>query len=128
MSFYKKIKNKYGAKKVSHAGISFASKLEAAVYDVLFLMLKNKEIENLTTQKRVYLFKNPDIYYIPDFYYEIAGAPCFAEAKGFETPEWKIKKKLWKHVGPAPLQIYQGSYTAPRLVETIIPKGEFKNV
>jgi hypothetical protein len=37
--------------------------------------------------------------------------------------EWKIKKKLWEHVGPAPLDIYMGSYRNLKLVETVIPKG-----
>lgn len=127
MTFYKNLKNKYGAKKVSHAGLSFASKLEAAVYDILWWQLQRGEIDNLQMQKRVYLVRSPDVYYIPDFYFEIDSMPTYAEAKGFETPEWKIKKKLWNHFGPAPLQIYQGSYAAPRLVETIIPKGENKN-
>jgi hypothetical protein len=114
---------KYGSKKINHAGMTFSSKLEAAVYDLLWLLQKAGDISNLVTQKRVYFFRDPDIYYIPDFYFERHGNPVFAEAKGFETPEWKIKKKLWEHVGPAPLEIYQGSYTKPRLIETIIPKS-----
>lgn len=115
---------KYGAKKVSHVGLSFASKLEAAVYDILYLKMLAEEINNLVTQKRVYLLRTPDIYYIPDFYFEINDVPHYAEAKGYETPEWKIKKKLWSHFGPAQLDIYQGSYSSPRLVETIKPKGD----
>lgn len=123
MSWGNRLKvQKYGSTKVSHAGMSFASKLEAAVYDVLALRERAGEIGNIKVQQRVYLLRDPDIYYIPDFYFEMNGAPAFAEAKGFETPEWKIKKKLWTHFGPATLEIWQGSYTRPRLIETIIPK------
>jgi hypothetical protein len=32
----------------------------------------------------------------------------WAEAKGFETDPWKMKK-LWKHYGPGKLEIYKGN-------------------
>lgn len=121
----KEKKHKYGAKSVRHDGLSFASKLEAAVYDILLLLQRAGDIQNLSTQKRVYLVRNPDIYYVPDFYFERGGLPMYAEAKGFETPEWKIKKKLWQHFGPTPLEIFQGSYKSPKLVETLRPKNEW---
>lgn len=126
MSFFRG-KPKYNSTRISHAGYSFASKLEAAVFNILKVMEIAKKIQNLSTQKRVYLLRNPDIYYIPDFYFEEDGEPVYAEAKGYETPEWKIKKKLWQHFGPTRLDIYQGSYNNPKLAESIKPKTKGEN-
>jgi len=112
--------NKYGAVKVYKDGIRSASKLEQAVLDLLTKMEEAGEIMNLSTQVRVYLFKNPDIYYIPDFRYEYPdGTVEYAEAKGFVTPEFVIKKKLWCHVMQENLVIYTGSYKKVKATEIV---------
>lgn len=115
----------YGAKRIEHAGRSFMSKLEAAVFDILCLREKAGEIRNLRCQVHVYL-TDARIGYIPDFGYEFvaSGESGFTEAKGFEDAVWKIKKRLWRFYGPGPLEIYQGRATKPKLVETIYPVQE----
>lgn len=117
----------YGAKRVEHAGRSFASKFEAAVFDLLWLREKAKEIRDLKCQVRVAL-TDAKIIYIPDFGFEYVatGLPGFAEAKGFETDKWRIKLRLWRHYGPGPLEIYRGSHKRVRLDETVIPQPAFK--
>jgi hypothetical protein len=115
-------RGKYGAKRVTHAGYSFASKLEAAVFDILKQRELAGEIRNTQCQAHVKL-TDAAIVYIPDFKFEIVatGAIQFCEAKGLPTPEWKLKLRLWRHYGPGPLEIWMGSHTRPRLTETVIP-------
>lgn len=103
---------KFGAKKVSHDGRTFHSKLEAAVYEFLKLREKCGEIEILSTQAHTYLTKSR-IHYIPDFkiYDKMLDEVVYVEAKGVETPTWRIKKRLWEFYGPGRLEIYKGKYT-----------------
>ena len=112
---------KYGArKKVDHAGRSFASKLEAAVYDHL-VVFGYKDIKQ---QAKVYLTE-ARILYLPDFKAVDGrtGEVVWVEAKGFETPVWRIKRKLWMAgYGPGKLLVFGGSYASPFLREEINPR------
>jgi hypothetical protein len=51
-----------------------------------------------------------------------SGEFVWAEAKGFETDPWKIKRKLWQYYGPGKLEIYKGSAKSFKLYETVIPE------
>lgn len=117
-------KSKYGATRVQASGYSFASKLEAAVHQILLLRERAGEIQILGVQKQVRLTE-AGIIYKPDFEFVNleTGIHYYCEAKGFETPEWKLKLKLYRFYGPRPLEIWQGSAISPKLVETVIPKG-----
>lgn len=99
-------------------GRSFASALEASVY----CMLKAEGVLELRCQVEVRL-SDAGIIYKPDFYYFDPKAERweYAEAKGFETPEWRLKLKLFRAYGPAPLRIYKGSAARPKLVELVVP-------
>ena len=119
MQFGMRTMNKYRAKRVGN----FASKLEAAVYDLLKMREECGEITGLKCQVEIKLTK-ANIIYKPDFAFIENHQAAYAEAKGFETQAWRLKKRLWEHYGPGPLYIYSGSYHRPSLVETIIPKGE----
>jgi len=114
---------KYGSKKTNVMGYSVASKLEASVLSMLLLRVRAGEIKNLKTQASVYLTE-ARILYKPDFHYEENGQEIWAEAKGFETPVWAIKLRLWRHYGPGPLLIYKGTAKRFYLDETVISKGE----
>ena len=107
---------------MKHAGYSFASQLEAAVFNLLTLREKSGEISDIQNQDHVYL-TDARICYIPDFKFfcKATNEYMWAEAKGFETDVWKIKKRLWKHYGPGKLEIYKGSKKSIQLVEIIIP-------
>ena len=118
MSFIHRTK----AKRVHHAGYSFASKLESALYDQLWWRQKAKEITEIKVQATVYLTK-AEIKYIPDFKVTLAdGSTEYHEAKGLEASKWPMVKKLWKHYGPAPLYIWKGTHERLVLSETIIPE------
>lgn len=120
--FGRRGKAKYGAKKQELDGHSFASKLEASVYQMLKLRERAGEIKILQVQDHVYLTR-ARIQYIPDFRcLDLAtGEEFFVEAKGFEAPTWPLKKKLWKHYGPKKLEVWKGTYLRPVLDEVIIP-------
>jgi hypothetical protein len=122
MTFFKQGHSKYRATKVLLDGRSFGSKLEASVYALLKLREKAKEIEILQCQDHVYL-TDARILYVADFKCKWLknGEIFHVEAKGFETPEWRIKLRLWKHYGPNSLEIFKGSHLRPQLVETIYP-------
>jgi len=113
---------KYKATKKMHNGISFSSKLEASVYDLLRLREKSGEIEDIRCQHTVYL-TDARIAYIVDFSALISGSNdrIYIEAKGYETAVWRIKRRLWINYGVGHLEIWKGSYTKPFLSETIIP-------
>ncbi len=116
-------KNKYRAKKVKHAGYSFASQGERDMFTILKEREDNKELTNLKCQVSVYL-TDARILYKPDFSYERDNLTVYVEYKGFETAPWRIKRRLWKHYGPGPLDIYKKCGRDIYLHETIIPVGD----
>jgi hypothetical protein len=117
-----KKKHKYGAKKTERPGYSFGSKLEARIFDDLCLRKLAGEIIDIKVQASVYL-TDADILYKPDFLCHLQdGSFFYVEAKGFKTPVWAIKRRLWKFYGPGELHVYEGSHTRPILAEVIKPK------
>lgn len=113
--------NKYRSTKTELDGRSFASKLEASVYT----MLKGIGYEILQCQDHVYLTK-ARILYIADFKVKniLTGIIKHAEAKGYETSDWRIKRKLWQYYGPNNLLIFKGIHTRPYLDEELVVKSE----
>ncbi len=111
-------------KKVSHAGRSFGSKLEAALFDELWLGVQSDLYSDLRQQVEVRLTR-AQILYKPDFSVlnNVTNEIEYFEAKGFPTPVFQIKKRLWKSYGPGKLHIYGGSAKYLRFMETVIPKG-----
>lgn len=122
-------KNKFNAVKTSGG---FSSKLEAAVYNLLKLREKSGEISEIKQQQTVVLQdgpRNTRITWRVDFsFYDLkTGQTTYAEAKGVETQEYKLKLKLWRKLKPANLEIWKGNYTRPILVELITTNEECDN-
>jgi predicted nuclease of restriction endonuclease-like RecB superfamily len=113
--------NKYNAKRVNYDIHSFASQLERSVFVFLQAREKMKEISDLRCQESVYLTK-ARILFKPDFSFIENGIKIFAEAKGFCTAEYNIKRRLWKFYGEGPLEVYKGTANNFVLSETIIPE------
>lgn len=110
--------NKYKNSKTELDGRSFGSKLEASVY----CFIKAMGFEIIQCQDHVYL-TDARILYVADFKCKGSdGAIFWAEAKGFETSDWRIKKRLWYHYGPGPLHIYKGTAARPCLSEIVTGK------
>jgi dissimilatory sulfite reductase (desulfoviridin) alpha/beta subunit len=98
------IKHKYRAKPTDVDGIKFHSKLEAAYYRRLLLRVKSGEVLFFLRQTPIHLPGN--VKYIVDFLEFYAdGSVHFIDVKGFETPEFKIKKKMVEDLYPFTVEI-----------------------
>ena len=122
MTYFKK-SSKYGAKRVTTDGYSFASQLEAALYQQLKLEMMSGIWTEIKCQDHVTLTK-AKIKYIPDFRTtKPNGEFVWHEAKGFMTPEYRLKEKLWAFYGPGTLLVYKGSARAFKITDTILSEG-----
>lgn len=117
-------RHKYKAVRTETDGYSFASKLEAGLYGLLAKRVKDGELSQLKCQVEVRLSR-AGIIYKPDFsaFEKAFDAVSYFEAKGFDTPAWQIKLKLFRTYGPGRLYVYKGSARCLTLHETIIPCG-----
>lgn len=97
-------KNKFKAIKTVSDGILFDSKLEAGWYEWHKFLEKIGQITEFEIQKEVTLKVNENLIcmHYPDFYYFDTREKkyYFADAKGVETPEFKLKYKLTKALHP----------------------------
>lgn len=97
-------KNKYRNEKVTVNGIVFDSKREADRWADLNVLERAGEISRLQRQVKYVLIPTQydekkkvlerECSYIADFVYLKDGKLVVEDAKGFKTPEYKIKKKL----------------------------------
>lgn len=115
--------NKYGAKRTA---LGFPSKLEEAVYFKLLEREKLGEIKEIQRQSVVVLQPGPPkvrVQWKVDFRFERyrdgQWQICYAEAKGIETGEYRLKLKLWRKAMPAPIEIWKGNHRYPKMVELI---------
>jgi hypothetical protein len=102
--------NKYSNTKTTIDGITFASKKEAGRYSELKLLEKAGEITHLKLQMPFILNegfidfsgqKQRPITYVADFVYLDKEGKIHAEdCKGFKTPEYKVKKKMFLYKFP----------------------------
>jgi hypothetical protein len=105
----------------------FSSKLEAAGYDLLKMREMAGEIKDIKCQQAVTLIERNghsirwkidfSFWHIPTDQLE------YAEIKGVETEDYKIKLKLYKMDPPAPLTIYKGTYQRLYIVERVEKDG-----
>lgn len=116
-------RNKYNAVRCS----GFGSKLEAAVFEVLKLREKSGEISDIRQQVSVDL--GFGINWRVDFSFAKhvpnpnMAIRMYAEAKGVKTERYRMCLKLWRGgQGPGPLEIWEGSWQWPALVEIVTPK------
>ena len=92
-------------------GIRFASKAEAALYVYLKATLFPSRI---ALQPKIYLTR-AKILYKPDF--ECDGV--YYEMKGFATPSFNLKKRLWTYYGAGNLHIFKMKGSKPALDEIV---------
>lgn len=94
------MKSKYRAIKTVVDGITFDSKREATRYSELKLLERVGKIHNLLLQP-TYLITINGVRcceYRADFSWQENGQTVVADAKGFRTPVYKLKRKLMKAV------------------------------
>lgn len=97
--------SKYRAKRTVIDGHTFASQKEAAAYLRLRDMEAKGQILSLELQPRFELLpkfvyreeKIRSLVYVADFRYTLVstGETCVVDVKGFRTPEYLIKRKLF---------------------------------
>lgn len=89
---------KYRAVPVIFGGIRFASKREARRYAVLKLLEAARQITDLECQPRYPLEVNGTLVctYVADFSYRKNGRLVVEDCKGFKTPVYRLKAKLFK--------------------------------
>jgi hypothetical protein len=98
--------NKYRAIRTTVDGYTFASKREAERYMGLRQLQRVGEITDLKLQVPFELIpsvticqkKMKPVTYIADFTYTENGKMVVEDCKGFITKEYRIKRKLMKHV------------------------------
>lgn len=97
---HKSKKSKFNAKKTIVDGITFDSAWEAKRYSQLKILEKIGDISNLSLQVKYPIHVNNELIcnYIADFVYEHNDSIIVEDAKGFLTPEYKLKKKLMKAI------------------------------
>ena len=94
-----KERSKYWAKKIEFEGIMFDSKLELEFYQ----KLRNQGITVIERQTKFILQESfhigkeliREIAYKADFLIEWCWHNIYIDSKGMETPEFKIKHKMW---------------------------------
>lgn len=95
------MKNKYNAKKVEYEGIKFDSQFELNCFLYLEQFESEGKIKDLNRQVRFELLPANSVYraltYVADFTFFVNDKFIVADAKGFITPEFKIKQKIFFH-------------------------------
>lgn len=89
--------HKYGAKKVHYNGQLYPSRLEAATHETLDNLMHSTYV----ARRPVRVARGPrfvfrsGIVYVADFEVEWSdGRVTIIETKGFETPTWRLKRRL----------------------------------
>lgn len=98
--------SKYNAKKVEYKGMIFDSKFELTYFIYLQELEKQGKISSLQRQVKYELlprqtdennkFKYHPVIYVSDFEYDdVQGWHHTVDTKGFKTPDFRIKQKLF---------------------------------
>lgn len=107
MRFFQRTKHKYGIAPPDeriYDDVLYDSKLEVKRAIELDLLLRSGAITGWQRQVRFEL--GPDFATVVDFVVTNAKTTWVEEVKGFETPDFKRIKKLWRRYGPIPLLVY----------------------
>lgn len=106
--------SKYKNKRTVIDGISFASKMEAARYEELKLLVKAGRIKDLLLQPRFKLWVEGKLIctYVGDFIYRdiYDNVVVVEDVKGVKTSTYKIKAKLFQALYPSYRFVEVGAY------------------
>lgn len=115
-------RNKFNATRVKKDGLSFASKGEASLHDTLLLREKAGQIKDIRHQHQI-TFIGTMVNWRVDysFWHNELNEIVYAEYKGMETPDFVVKKNLWRTHGVGLLELWYGPHQRVFLKETIRP-------
>lgn len=99
MTYRVRYTNKFGNKKQEVNGITYHSKKEAAYAHELSMRQAAGDIQGWERQVKISLDVNSK--HIANYYIDFVvthndGSTEYIEVKGFETPEWRLKWKLFE--------------------------------
>lgn len=101
------VRRKYGNKTCQYAGATYHSRLEAAFAMELDQLrrarLKKDRVQDWKRQVKVSLDVNGSHicnYYVDFFVTYADGREEWVEVKGFTTPDWKLKERLFRAIYP----------------------------
>lgn len=96
--------HKFNAKRTEINGIKFSSLLESKYYQYLNLLIKSGEVVFFLRQVPFHL--PGGIKYVVDYQIFNSDGSCkFVDVKGFETSEFKIKKRIVESLYPIEIEI-----------------------
>jgi len=98
-------KHKFSATRTTKDNVSFASKLEADYYDKLKLLKKVGKVLFFLRQVPLHLGDGKSKYVVDFVEFWSNGEVRFVDVKGFETAEFKLKKKLVESLYPIEIEI-----------------------
>lgn len=101
--YWQKRGKKYNNVSSTYNGHTYHSKKEAAYAEELDLRVMAKELSHWERQVPIELRVNDHkicTYTIDFVEYDINGHEMYTEIKGFETPEWRLKWKLFEALHP----------------------------
>jgi len=101
MTWHQRWGSKYGAHSTEYGGAVYHSKKEAGYAQELDLRIKAGEVKSWDRQVRISLDVNG--FHICDYYLDFRvhlndGTVEMVEVKGFETPVWRLKWKLFEAI------------------------------
>lgn len=98
------VNHKFKAVRVEVDGLKFDSKLEARYYQELKIRVAAGEVSYFLRQVPIHL--PGGVKYVVDFLVFFPdGSHEFVDTKGFETPEFKTKKKLVEALYPIQIKV-----------------------
>ena len=98
------IRHKFGAVRTVKDGISFPSKAEARFYEELLMRQRIGDV--LFFLRQVPFHLPGGVRYVVDYQiFQSDGRVRFIDVKGFETPEFKNKKKLVEAIFPIEIEV-----------------------
>ena len=98
------LKHKFHAKKVENDGIRFPSQLEARWYNIIKDMKESGDV--LFFLRQVPFHLTASVTYRADFmlFFQDGHVEIW-ECKGYDTPEWRIKKELVENMYPIEIKV-----------------------
>lgn len=109
---------KFGNIPTNVGGKSFPSRLEAGRYSELLILQKAGKLSGLETQTMFRLEVNGSLvckYYADFTYTDERGNYVVEDTKGFLTPEFRIKAKLFEALNGYPISLIYAKPKRPKL-------------
>lgn len=118
---HRRNKTRYGNEPVPMpSGHSYRSKLEASVHQILLVMEKAGELNQIEREVSIRLPPHNRRWVVDFRVWDLKlGCVVWHEAKGAEQDRWKHLLDLWPIFGPAPLSVWHGDWKRPLITETI---------